>query len=959
MTIETVGRLHEQEANSAIAEWLNGIGRGWRADAERAGALAGKRDRPDIIVRQGDRMPVIVELEYSRPAVSDAKRRLGSTLIGQTRPFTEVVAVGIAGYCREDSRPEFHRRLDHNERIFTVQLVSNARDRAVWPDNPMPATPFDLAAYCEYAQVSQAVIDYESARIADQISSAGKALRESIALTENRRHKTFARLREVVGGYDDEEAARTACAIWMIAIDLQNDLAAHSRALQESGLLNSYELREGADGPMRRDDLLSAWQIMKGVNYLPVMDLAIESLRAGDMGHGLADVLALLERISETLNGLHAKHIYNFAGELWQRLTPNREELAQHYTKPEIAELLATLSVHRFADRSAMEIGELNLMDAACGTGTLIGAGERALRRLYSEKGGRNRELHRRRMEEHVFALDVNGIAGTLTAKRLTDMDVAQDYRKSKVAVVTHPAGSLSLLDPRITGITDYLGYGGVAATPGLNNELGLFHVPHGRIDWALMNPPYSRARKGRVQIASGLDRLRGLARKAGWKMSHGQAGLASDFGNLCNMRLAPNGIFAHVLPLTAAHGGSWKSWREELEKDFQDIVVIANTSRDDLESMSADTAMGEMLVVAAKKGRRPQCWAPTEILCVNLHTAPATLAEGYSIAQEIASIQPDSKQGRLNFGNYVRVEQTQEGFPWGAVGNRNSELSAVGVSLLRGEAYDPLTLTAHRLSLPMGTLGDLASAGPTHHLIGYPKDGDQIGAFRWSSLADWPDPPAQQSLWAADSKTQTTILCRPTHGGEIVDRSAAERMVKRRGSWFISRNMRWTSQTIAAARTTQPSHGGRAWNALQNVSDEIGQCLALFYNSTWGGVARASYGQTTQAGRATVQVGAIAGLPCPAFGEQSQSARRARGIASERFEALSRLPLQPFAYCFRDANRHAIDSVMAEMLGLDPTDEAVESMLAYQRLLFAREPGVNGRQKSILKAIADYGSTA
>ena len=43
---------------------------------------------------------------------------------------------------------------------------------------------------------------------------------------------------------------------------------------------------------------------------------------------------------------LQAKHVYNFAGELWQRLVIDREERASHYTKPEIAELLATLSVH-------------------------------------------------------------------------------------------------------------------------------------------------------------------------------------------------------------------------------------------------------------------------------------------------------------------------------------------------------------------------------------------------------------------------------------------------------------------------------------------------------------------------------------------------------------------------------------------------------------------------------------
>ena len=957
MAGQVIGGLHEQEANSVIADWLNDAGRGWRADAERTGALADSNDRPDIIIRQGDRMPVIIECEYGSPAVGDAAKRLGRALVNETRAFTEVVAVGIADVCRGDARAAFRQRLDANERIFTIQLVSgDSAGSRIWPDVPMPAAPSDLAAYCEYAQVPQAVIDRKSRNIAQRVESAGMKLHESIRRTANLQGPTLQRLREVVGCERDDEAARTACAIWLIAIDLQNDLAVHSTALQNVNMPTTQALRENNLGVLLENYLLDCWRAIKDLNYLPVMELAIDSLRAGEMGTDLPDVLHFLDDTSRMLNVLHAKHIYNFAGELWQRLVGDREERAAHYTKPETAELLATLSARRFESRTAEELRGLNLMDAACGTGTLIGAGERALRRLYALKGGRDSELHRHRMEERLIALDVNGIAGTLTAKRLTDLDVTQDYGKSKIAVVTHQAGSLSLLDPKITGITDYLGYGGVSATPGLNNEMGLFHISHGSVHYALMNPPFSRPRKGRVQATTGLDKLRRMAAKGrnGYTMSHGQAGLASDFGNLCNMRMAPDGVFAHVLPLTAAHAGSWKQWRAGLEKDFQDIVAIANVSQLELQSMSADTGMGEMLVVATKRSNRPSRWRPTEILCVNLDSAPATLAQGYAFAQEIAAI-PAGQAGLLNHGNYTRITQTEEGFPWGAVGNRNYELSSVGAALLEREAYDPLTLSTHALSLPMATLGDLADTGPTHHLIGYPKGSEPIGAFEWTPLKQLATKPAQQSLWAADSKAQTTIAVSPTHGGAIIDAALAKRMATQRSRWFLSRNMRWTSQAIAVASTAAVEHGGRAWNALQNLPDSTGQCIALYSNSIFGGIVRNAYGQSTQAGRAQIQVGAVLGLPCPAFNADTPEAQHARDVAGRHFDRLSKLTLEPFAYCFRDENRHEIDSVVAEMLGLDPADGAVQEMLAHYRMLFAGEPNVNGRQKSILRAIAEY----
>ena len=761
-------------------------------------------------------------------------------------------------------------------------------------------------------------------------------------------------LREIVGCRNDEDATRTACAIWLIAIDLQNDLATHSTTLQDAGLESTEELKHHANGILRKDDLLRAWRTIEGVNYLPVMELAINSLDGGNMGDALTDVLLLIEGLSVDLNGLHAKHIYNFSGELWQRLVGDREERAEHYTRPEIAELLATLSASRFRELEAEEIAKLNLMDAACGTGTLIGAGERGLRRLYALKGGREPELHRSRMQEHIIALDVNGIAGTLTAKRLTDMEITQDYSKSKIAIVTHPAGSLSLLDPKITGITDYLGYGGVAATPGLNKELGLFHIAHGGIHWSLMNPPYSRPFKGRKQATTGLDRLRPIATKAGWKMSHGQAGLASDFGNISNMRMAAGGTFAHVLPLTAAHAGSWKPWRTELEKDFENIITIANVASTELQSMSADTGMSEMLVVATKRERRPREWRPTEILCVNLHAAPETMAQGYAIAQEIAAIPADSRQGTLSQGQYIRTPQNDAGFPWGAVGNSNNELSDISMALLEGKAYDPAMLATHELSLAMTTLGEMGNPGPTHHLVGHPKGSEAIGAFEWTPLTELTIKPSQQSMWAA-SKAQTTIATTPTHGGAIVDQNQANAMVRKRSRWFLSRNMRWTSQAVVVVKTPRAAHGGRAWNALQEISDEVGQCIALYYNSVFGAAVRNSYGQSAQAGRATIQVGAIAGLPCPAFHADTEEARRARELGQQHFSRLSKLKLEPFSYCFRDKNRHEIDSVVAEMLGLDPNDESVQEMLDHYRGLFAGEPSVNGRQTSIIRAIEDH----
>lgn len=54
----------------------------------------------------------------------------------------------------------------------------------------------------------------------------------------------------------------------------------------------------------------------------------------------------------------------------------------------------------------------------------------------------------------------------------------------------------------------------------------------------------------------------------------------------------------------------------------------------------------------------------------------------------------------------------------------------------------------------------------------------------------------------------------------------------------------------------------------------------------------------------------------------------------------------------FTGQEEHKVDSVVVDMLGLDPNDESVQDMFEHYRLSFARDHNAKGRQKTILKAI-------
>ena len=968
----------EPTLNEWVAQWLNTRGaRPWEATAEELGAVVGGRAQLDLVVRQLARMPAVVEFEVGGPAVADAQSRIGRRLHNARRELTEVLAVGYSTECRTDDIDSFFRRMSENESFMTVQIVSrrNGGDAScrVWPDKPLRANASDLMAFIEYLQVPQAVIDEQSEHTASEIEWIGGWLHDSIRMASAICDETLASLRRLTGaehgtggnGSDanrngcpskcghDAQAVRTACAIWLVSMDLQNDLATYSEELRARGLVTTNVVLERAIlGQLTSSELLPHWRLIADVNYLPVIELGIECLRVcPDVNGQTSQAMACLHKLCEQLNALQTKHVYNFAGELWQRLVHDREERAAHYTKPHIAELLATLASERFAELPSESIGELKIMDAACGTGTLIGAGERAIRRRYWDAGGNDPSLHRKRMEDHIYAMDVNGIAGTLTAKRLTDLDLEQGYTRSQIAVITHAAGSLILLDPGLTGVSHVLGYQGVATTTGPGGDHGVFHVADCGIDWALMNPPYNRLRGCRRQATTGLKPFRDAAKRRGYGMSHGGAGLATDFGDLSNIRLRPGGVFSHVLPLTAGSADSWQSWRRQLETDFRDITVISAT-----QSMSADTNIGELLVIATKqRGERRDPEAARSILFVNLNAPFSTLAEGYAIAREIARIPKDVGHGPLSIGTWSRVQQSSPGRPWAAAGGSSIELTAIVGALASSQAWDPDTNTRNELAIPMVTLDKLCSTGPTHHLIGHPMGSEPIGAFQWIDLDDQPDPPTQQSLWAADGPNQMTILTEPTHGGYIVDEGLANRMISLRSRWFIKRGMSMVSQSTAMAHTRNEVHGGRAWTALLDGPTEVMRAVALFHNSIFGGVLQTAYASIQQPGRAQLQVGAIGGLYCPAFNDETPEAQHARDVAAGKFNELSELELKPFAYCFLDENRHTIDATVAEMLGLDSSDEVIQRMLSKYRIAFARQPSVNGGRKSILDALKRY----
>lgn len=134
-----------------------------------------------------------------------------------------------------------------------------------------------------------------------------------------------------------------------------------------------------------------------------------------------------------------------------------------------------------------------------------------------------------------------------------------------------------------------------------------------------------------------------------------------------------------------------------------------------------------------------------------------------------------------------------------------------------------------------MITLDQIVSIGPTHHLVGHVRGArEAIGAFTFDPISQ-DFLPTYPALWAADSEAQRRLLVSPTHDGQPATDAEEQlrQMLDQRSDLFISRTLRLTSQSLAAARADRLVMGGRAWTALLS-DDDVKSALAIWLNSTF-----------------------------------------------------------------------------------------------------------------------------
>ena len=982
--------LHEHDFNAALGEVIRQLRATWRADAEavvaeRQGGILEARTkrslRADVLLQPEDLQPVVMEVKFAPGAAVEqaAMERIEAQCVRNGRTIRTTFAVLAPASAKNwRNRDAAAAKLAAGAQLQYCAFIRRPID-SPGPPERWPETGFIPCTAATLAEAAAAIATpgHEIKWLANHIAVDIRG-RASLLLGSTR-PAIAQEITATTGQESPLYGMEIACCIWLNALLLQNKIA----LARQDDAICSVDQTRGFGGALYMNDVRQAWRRILDINYASIYEPAIETLHAGLNPPYANEVLGSFAERAKEIEEARLGPLNDIGGELFPKLTQDRKEAAQFYTRPEAAVLLAHLTIpddaappgtaQSWADAEGLK--DTRLGDFACGTGTLLRAGYQRIRALHERAGGEASGIHQSFMESCICGTDISPISYHLTASGLSAMDAMRDYEHNNIGMCSVKHGYTGALEFHLRDEIAELMQRNIRAAAGkpkTNRQGEQITARRGSFDFVLMNPPYSRTRGGQstFDVAGLSEAERKLCQQRVRRQfkdtpANFQAGLASAFTVLADRKLRGGGRLGIVLPLTMAAAASWEKVRAMFARDYCRVTVVTYTAdAGKQQAISEDTGMGELMICATRLCRRSADRKAAETpgmgLAVNLSQPPRHQAEAAVFALAIREAERSAGRGRAEgvlkvggekIGEWCSIALPENGSPWTAVGSRSNELARIAEALREGRVQFSSESNPWKLPLPMKPLEQVFEVGPTHHLIGHMEGREAIGAFEMQPFQAG-EAKSHLALWKADAGSQTQLIVQATHYGiGRGSKKQKDRMKKLAGRLFYQRNMRWTSQALLAATTKENYMGGSAWTVLMHKSAGVRNAFALWSNSTFGMIVLWALGQRQQAGRAMVKIEALRQLLTPDFAAGTQAGERARRVARKHFPRLARLQLQPAGLGFADPARREIDAAVCEMLGVP---RKYHADLQHMALLLAQEPSVNGGNRKILAALRE-----
>ncbi len=982
--------ITEHTINDSLAGLLRETRFVWQVEeavsSENTGMLRGNAKRPDILVVEKNVSPVTIETEVL-PAVSveaEAKARLGEHVRSTGGTILSSLAVRLPDRLRTTSSPQallagLRGASDLEMALYTGQDASNA---SRWPVTGWTAgTVTDLSLLTQLASVPVDLIDKAADELVNGVSEAAGLLDHLSRSHAGAIHKISATLHQE----DGEQTRRMAATILANAFVFQESLAGGPGAL---GDVNSLAQLRGSKDGLNKSTVLTEWRKILAVNYWPIFDIARRILELIPA----AGSRAVIDRLAGTADRLVENRLmrsHDLTGVVFQRLIADRKFLAAYYTTPASAALLVGLAVRpdrtpaggTWADGRALT--KLRVADFACGTGTLLSTAYHRLGQLHEMAGGNAEALHPDMMADVLVGCDVLPAAAHLTASMISGVHPAVKYRQSSIMTVAYgrqpdgsvALGSLELLDPQkkldIVAIT--------AKAAGATGETARdtwSDLPDASFDLVIMNPPFTRAtgqegkkvgvpnpmfaafgstEKDQRQMAKATERL------AEGTSAHGNAGEASIFLALADHKIKPGGTLALVMPLSLLTGEAWEASRALLARQYGSLILvsISAAAAEDM-SFSADTGMGECLVVGRKEPNSRR--RATFVVLKRRPDYPmvgertAEMLGRLVAAADLRQLEEGPVGGTpLYFGDELIGEALDAPLPpsggWNPTRIADLSLAQAAYQLgTKGRVWLPGVPRAHAVVLPITHVGKIGNLGPYHADInGTTATGGIRGPFEVAPVAPG-GTPTYPVLWAHEAERERTMVfeadCegRPRHAKARDERLMVEFKVKKVWSAashaHYNQNFQFNSQATAWQFTRRKTIGGRAWPSVKLKAPDHEKALVTWGNTTLGLLLHWYHANKQQAGRGNVVPTQLETMPI--LDVTALTAKALKRIL-EAFDELATQELLPIHRLAEDPVRRLLDERIGRALGVPASWFTDGGVLDILRRKLAAEPSIRG----------------
>lgn len=976
--------IGEQAVNHELAKALAGMNPRWEGLvlAEQTGVLDSAGKRPDIVLLTNP--PIVLETEFApaRGAEGDAKARLGEHTLSPKRQVENAFAVRLPEAWKDSAPDRLATDILSGSLEYCIWSRSGEEHRR-WPEAGWLASGLGgLADRIERVTLSEDLINACLEELETSIDSAACIMIESHRNQPDTLKKVAAALHQRPDVDHMEQIFRMAMAIVSNAITFHQIISGSSE-------VDDIEQLKNEDGNVPRSSLIREWgRIISEVNYWPIFRPAKDILKVVTPTTS-TEILGNLVASTEFVIKKDVMGSQDLYGSLYQRMIVDRKFLATFYTRPSAAVLLSELAVgmvQGFDWSSPQDMERFRLADLACGTGTLLASAYQAVLGRHRRAGGNDESVHPAMVENSVIGADIMPAAAHLTTSMLSSIFPSQTFTRTQIRYVPYgkekdrepEVGSLDFID-RQHGVDLFQAESEdtvpVAHEDGTGEGSGDeiaegtqagFSLKHDSVDLMIMNPPFTRptnhaAIRQDVPVpsfgglgtstdeqkfmAARLSKLRKAMQRylEGAQVApagHGNAGLASNFIDLAHIKLSEGGVLALVLPQAIAAGSSWENARSFISKLYSDVTVISISDQTERghRSFSADTEMGEVLLLARKRGSGAT-GSGSEITWVNINRAPRSSLQAAVLADEIRKASPET--GRIE---RIKVGETalgwvcrSEGWENGYAGIVDPDLAQAVSALSGGKLAGPVFDTDY--SLPIVPLGTLGSRGLLDRDING-KDGNAYrGPFDIESIASG-TVPTRPALWAHDSASQTRLVLAPD--SEAVTRSGmsekAAEVWKTATRLHFARDFGLSANPVGCCLTEKPTLGGRAWPNFKLNQEGLEEAMALWANTSLGIMLYWFAASRQQGGRAILTISRLEDLPVL---DVSSLGKEQLKKAMKLWDGISKEDFLPANEAYRDPVRQKLDeAIIFEVLGLP---KSVLDSVELLRLKWCNEPSVHG----------------